>query len=111
MMKWEELFARARYLNETLTTEFQNMWKQLEMELESLFGPANKDQTESGSDSIKKFSMKNGQNILIKHTSEPNTITIHMTLDPPSSNETTSNTMNPDSSPPKEDTGISKANA
>src|SRR5260370_27845313 len=66
-----------------------NQW---ETELDSSFGRDSKEVTENGSDLIKKFSLKSGHNISIKHISEPNTTMILITLDHPSSTETNSNT-------------------
>src|ERR1044071_6065810 len=67
-----------------------------EMEQVSISGQDSNAETESGSGSTKKFSLKREPNTSIKLTFEPNTITIHTMSDPPSSSETSSNITSQD---------------
>src|SRR6266571_552991 len=103
MMNWEvfnEVNPFSKIRNSLLKT--------LETELENSFGPDLKALTESGSVSTAKNSQRNGRNISIKYTSEPNITTIQMTSTPLQSTEVSSNTTTQTTYPEETGTGVSK---
>src|SRR5216684_1718372 len=104
-MNWEILNTPSHSLKR---------WKKLlnlsETVPENTFGPSSNEQTESGSDLTRKYSLKKEHNILIKRTSGPNTTTIRMMSGPQYSRETYSSITKLDFSPQEMDVGTLKEN-
>src|ERR1700722_17862312 len=75
---------------------------------ENSSGPEVNPSKESGGDSTQRSWRTKEHSISIKSTSEPNTTTIHMTLTPLQSTETSSNTTTINGSPVKTEDGSSK---
>src|SRR5258708_1406296 len=84
------------------------LWKQPEMVQDNISGLDNKTLTESGTDSIPKFSLTREHHTLTRYTSGHNTITIRTTSVRPPSKETTSNTTTTNGSPVKTESGTSE---